>query len=86
VGEYITLKEVGERLGVPHHRVRGMFDRGNYLEMVPRRVAPNGTLIIHRKDFERVFEQKKEQGEETRRMLDNTWESHFAGFECLTFD
>ncbi len=77
MSEYITPKEVGERLGVPQAQVRELFSLGNYLEMVPRRRAPNGNLIVYRKDFEAALKKRAEDEKDYKKSSVLLWDSFF---------
>lgn len=59
--ELITLKEIAKMLGVPRARIKDYFQRGKYLEFVPRPTNPKAPWRIYRKDFEKGVERKQRQ-------------------------
>ena len=61
MAEVITLQEIAKRVGVPRSRVKEYFERGRYLEYVPRPLDPNAKWVIYRKDFETAIARKEKQ-------------------------
>jgi len=71
LSETITLQEVAKRIKVPHSRVRECFERGGYLEFLPRPQDPNAKWTIYRRDFELAVARKEKQIESQVHAWDN---------------
>lgn len=79
--EFITLGEIAKTLGVPRERVKDYFERGKYLEFVPRPQGANAKWTIYRKDFETAVARKERQLVEESK----TWDRLFT-LDALTLD
>jgi hypothetical protein len=66
MSELITLAEIAKLLGVPRGDVKEHFNRGRYLEFVPRPQKPEREWRIYRKDFDRAVARKEQQLAEER--------------------
>ncbi len=61
MSELITLAEIAKILGVPRCNVKEHFNRGSYLEFVPRPLNPDVEWRIYRKDFDKAVARKEQQ-------------------------
>lgn len=62
----ITIDEIAKDLGVSRTTVTRYFERGQYLEFLPRPQDPKAKWTIYRKDYESALAMK-------RRQLDNDY-------------
>ena len=74
MSETITLQEIAKLLGIPRSSVKKYFERGQYLEFVPRPQESKTQWRIYRKDFEVAIARKERQLTEERK----TWDSLFT--------
>lgn len=81
MSELITLDEIAKTIGVPRKRVKEYFERGKYLEFVPRPRDPKAQWKIYRKDFELAVARKERQLVSEH----STWDSLFQ-LDALTLD
>ena len=81
MSETITLQEIAKLVGIPRSRVKDYFERGQYLEFVPRPQDPKAQWSIYRKDFETAVAKKERQLTEEA----NTWDSLFQ-IDALALD
>lgn len=81
MSETITLQEISRRIGVPRSRVKEFFERGRYLEFVPRPQGDSAKWTIYRKDFEKAVAKKEQQLAEERM----SWDSLFT-LDALSLD
>lgn len=72
--EFITLDEIAEAIGVPRVRVKDYFQKGRYLEFVPRPMDPTAEWAIYRKDFESALEKKNQQLTKEYSLWDDVFE------------
>lgn len=72
--EFITLDEIAEAIGVSRVRVKDYFQKGRYLEFVPRPMDPNAEWTIYRKDFESALEKKNQQLTKEYSLWDDVFE------------
>lgn len=59
--ELITMREIAKIIGVPQSGVKEHFEKGRYLEYVPRPRNPEARWEIYRKDFEVAVARKERQ-------------------------
>lgn len=72
--EVITLKEIAKALNVPQAQLSSYFEKGRYLEYVPRPLNPNAQWVIYRKDFEAAVARKEAQLQESYAAWDSLFE------------
>lgn len=72
--ETITLKEIAQALGVPRGRIKSYFEKGRFLEYVPRPLNSNVQWVIYRKDFEAAVARKQAELEKSYKEWDELFE------------
>lgn len=81
MSDLITFAEIAKTLGIPQYKVKEYFNKGQYLEFVPRPQNPDAQWRIYRKDFERAVAKKEQQLAEERM----SWDSLFT-LDALSLD